>query len=58
MLVPQFGVEEDNAAIRLFKQIYPDKTIYPINSRHILVAGGNIHCVTMQIPEGVVKNED
>lgn len=58
VLVPQFGVEEDKSAIRLFKQIYPDKTIYPINSRHILVAGGNIHCVTMQIPEGVVKNED
>ncbi|MCI1735536.1 MAG: agmatine deiminase [Bacilli bacterium] len=50
VLVPQFGVAEDQPALTLFKSIYPDKDILPIPSREILLGGGNIHCITKQIP--------
>ncbi|MDD3348876.1 MAG: agmatine deiminase family protein, partial [Bacilli bacterium] len=29
---------------------YPEKEIIQINTREILLGGGNIHCMTMQIP--------
>ncbi|MBO5142886.1 MAG: agmatine deiminase family protein, partial [Clostridia bacterium] len=28
-----------------------DKDVYQLDSREILLGGGNIHCVTMQIPK-------
>ena len=28
------------------------RRVYPIPARSILVGGGNIHCVTQQIPRG------
>lgn len=50
VLVPQFGVEEDKKAVELFQSIYPEKDIIPVKSREILLGGGNIHCITKQIP--------
>ena len=56
ILLPQFGVKEDDIAYNILNDFYKgNKTIYRINSRSILVSGGNIHCITMQIPE--VKHE-
>lgn len=50
VIVPQFGVPEDQNALNILKEYYPNKDVYSIMSREILLAGGNIHCVTMQIP--------
>lgn len=50
VIVPQFGVKEDKEALNILKEFYPNKDVYGIMSREILLAGGNIHCVTMQIP--------
>lgn len=50
VILPGFGVEEDKLAYKKFKEIYPDKDIIQINSKEILLGGGNIHCITMQIP--------
>ena len=50
VIVPQFGVQEDQQALEILKEYYPNKDVYGIMSREILLAGGNIHCVTMQIP--------
>ena len=33
----------------------PNAEIVPIQSRDILLGGGNIHCITQQIPKGAVK---
>lgn len=50
VLVPQFGIEEDRKAVELLRSNYPDKDILPVSSREILLGGGNIHCITKQIP--------
>ena len=50
IILPAFGVKEDALALEKMKEIYPNKTIHQINSLEILLGGGNIHCITMQIP--------
>ena len=51
VILPSFGVKEDEEAYRLFSSLFPKKKIHQINTREILLGGGNIHCITMQIPE-------
>jgi agmatine/peptidylarginine deiminase len=41
---------QDNLAIESMKQILPGYTIYPIDARALSTGGGEIHCITMQIP--------
>ena len=52
-LVPQFGGENtasDKRALDILKNICPDREIIGIDARPILLGGGNIHCITQQIP--------
>jgi agmatine deiminase len=50
IILPAFGVKEDALALRRSKKLYPNKTVHQVLSREILLGGGNIHCITMQIP--------
>ena len=53
IILPKFNVEEDKEAYDVINNFYNGKKkIYQIESRKILVGGGNLHCVTMQIPFG------
>ena len=53
IILPKFNVKEDKEAFDLLNDFYKGKKkIHQIESRKILVAGGNIHCVTMQIGKG------
>ena len=54
IIMPKFNVPEDKEAYEVLNNFYKGKKkIYQIVSRKILVGGGNIHCITMQIPIGV-----
>ena len=58
ILLPQFGGENapsDARAVEIMRALYPERRIVPIASRDILLGGGNIHCVTQQIPKGVTS---
>jgi len=51
IILPQFDDVEHNAmAIELMQRIYPDRVVVPVYSREILLGGGNIHCITQQVP--------
>ena len=51
IVLPQFLDENDKEAVRILQDFYGDaKKIIPVYSRDILLGGGNIHCITMQIP--------
>ncbi len=53
-LVPQFGgenEESDRRAVEILQDLCPDREVIPIPARNILLGGGNIHCITQQIPE-------
>lgn len=54
LLVPQFGganKESDKRALDILKEIHPDREVVGIPATDILLGGGNIHCITQQIPE-------
>jgi agmatine deiminase len=53
IIVPQFqDPVYDNKAIQTLLGLFPNKTISPIcKSRYILYGGGNIHCITQQVPQ-------
>lgn len=56
VLVPQFGDRNDAAAVRLLEQVFPERTVVPIDAREIIIGGGNIHCITQQIPACAAEN--
>ena len=55
VIVPQFGggnAASDERAIQLLTKLCPDRQVVGIDARAILLGGGNIHCITQQIPKG------
>ena len=45
-----FGDDNDETAVNMLKSLFPEREIVPIKSRSILLGGGNIHCITGQVP--------
>jgi agmatine deiminase len=54
VILPQFDPKTDEAAVKQMQEIFPEHTIVGVPSREILLGGGNIHCITQQIPSGRV----
>nr|MCR5282850.1 agmatine deiminase family protein [Lachnospiraceae bacterium] len=50
ILVPQFGDENDAKALAILQECFDGRRIIPIDAIEILLGGGNIHCITQQIP--------
>lgn len=51
LVLPSFGVKEDKTAYKILHDFYQDqKEIIQVPSKEILLGGGNIHCITKQIP--------
>lgn len=53
VVMPVFGganEESDARAVSLMQQWNPKRKVIPVYARDILVGGGNIHCITQQIP--------
>jgi agmatine deiminase len=53
VLLPQFGGENapsDRRALDILKRLLPDREIIPVQAAEIIKGGGNIHCITQQIP--------
>ncbi len=51
IVYPRFGDVNDDRAQRILEECFPDREVYGIDARPIIVGGGNIHCITQQIPE-------
>lgn len=56
VVVPQFGDENDKIAVEILGELFPNRVIKPIAARDILLGGGNIHCITQQIPKKNNRN--
>lgn len=55
VVMPVFGgenEESDRRAVALMEQWNHGRKVVPVAARDILVGGGNIHCITQQIPAG------
>ena len=58
VVMPAFGGENTEYDLRAkseVQKVFPDREIIQIYARDILIGGGNIHCITHQIPSFVRK---
>lgn len=56
VVMPAFGGENaasDAEAAQLLARLCPERRVVQVPARAILTGGGNIHCITQQIPKGV-----
>ena len=54
VLVPVYDVSQDAQALEIIGGIFPEREVIAINCRPLIHQHGSLHCVTMQIPAGVV----
>jgi len=54
VLMPAYDDPADAAAAAVLAQAFPDREIVPVPCRALIWQNGSLHCVTMQLPEGLV----
>lgn len=54
VLIPSYDDAADAQAARVIGQAHPDREIVAVPCRPLIWQNGSLHCVTMQLPRGVV----
>ena len=54
VLLPVYGDDNDGIAIDVLQECFPERKIIPINARAAIAQGGSLHCLTMQLLNGVL----
>jgi agmatine deiminase len=52
VVVPLLDPKRDATALRKLKALFPKREVLGVPGREILLGGGNIHCITQQVPAG------
>lgn len=55
VLVPVYGCETDVVALEAISGCFPDREVIGIDCAALIEQHGSLHCVTMQLPRGVVN---
>ena len=50
LIYPLLDPNTDHQAYAILENIFPELEVVGIAAREILLGGGNIHCITQQIP--------
>lgn len=50
VLVPLLDERTDDQALDILRHLFPDRSVIGLPGREILLGGGNIHCITQQVP--------
>jgi agmatine deiminase len=50
VIMPLFGDPQDEIARATLSRLLPDRRVAGVAAREILLGGGNIHCITQQVP--------
>ncbi len=50
LVMPLLDPGTDRAAARVLKRLFPNRKLVGVAAREILLGGGNIHCITQQLP--------
>ena len=51
IIMPAFGEATDDDAAAVLAAAFPGRQVVPILTREIVLGGGNIHCITQQLPQ-------
>ena len=54
VLMPAYGDPADGLAAGVLAQAFPDREIVPIPCRPLIWQNGSLHCLTMQLPQGII----
>jgi len=52
IVMPLLDARTDRAALAQLRRIFPRREVVGVPGREILLGGGNIHCITQQVPAG------
>jgi agmatine deiminase len=50
VVMPLLDPKKDAAAAKVIKALFPERRVIGVQAREILLGGGNIHCITQQVP--------
>lgn len=50
VVMPLYDKRRDAAALRTLKKLFPSRRVVGVETREIILGGGNIHCITQQVP--------
>lgn len=53
VLLPSFGVDTDREAETLLRAQFPDREVIALPTRETVLGGGNLHCLTQQVPAAI-----
>jgi len=53
IVAPLLDPKRDAAAMRKLRALFPGREVVGVPGREILLGGGNIHCITQQVPRSV-----
>ncbi len=54
VLMPAYGDPADQEAMRVIQQAHPGREVVAVPCRALIWQNGSLHCVTMQLPKGVL----
>jgi len=52
VVMPLLDPRTDARALRALRRIFPRREVVGVPAREILLGGGNVHCITQQVPRG------
>ena len=55
VILPVFGgdaAKTDDEAAGILREVFPDRRIVAVDGMPLITEGGNVHCITQQMPEG------
>jgi agmatine deiminase len=52
IVMPLLDARTDKVAASKLKRLFPERRIVGVPAREVLLGGGNIHCITQQVPAG------
>jgi agmatine deiminase len=50
IVMPLLDARTGKAAAAKIKRLFPDRRVVGVPAREVLLGGGNIHCITQQVP--------
>lgn len=57
VLVPFYNSPKDIEVKKILESVFPDRQVIGIDCRALIKQHGSLHCVTMQIPKGVMNKD-